>query len=201
MNVEHMQSLVLLAHFDVFPVATHLAYANNGLEAVNNISETFVGDTFAELSQSAYAVTGILNNAAGAPAVVPELLAAGGVYNSPAAMAQVVRDLERPEPQINIQPGAAGLLAMYPGEQARCTGVVGLGNINVAAGNYAPPGVNDTHVVCVATGGGGLHWVAQGSDGNFYDPGDGSVNNVWAPVNAGDAMGAYTFTGLWMVIN
>ncbi len=185
-----------------FPMVANLAYANVGPQAVNNNAVTAVINTYHQLSAAAYTITGILNNAAGVP-VNPELLAAGNVYNSPAAMAQVAIDLGRPAPQINVQAaGLPSLAGRYPNEQARCTGVVGAPNVNVAAGNYAPPGVNETHVVCVAVAGGGLHWLAQGSNGNFYDPADGSLNNVWAPINAGNPMGAnYHFTGLWMVIS
>lgn len=185
--------------YGVFPVVEALVYGNPGPQLVANNSATTLADNFTQLSTAAYAITGILNNAAGVP-VVPELLTAGNVYNSPAAMAQVAINLGRPNPQINVQPtGFIPLSARYPGEQARCTGVVGAANVNVAAGNYAAPGPAATHVVCVSVGG-GLHWVAQGSNGNFYDPANGTINNIWAPVNTGDLMGPYTFTGLWIVI-
>jgi len=184
-----------------FPQAAALAYANGGPQIVNNNANTHLADNYTQLSAAAYTVTGILNNAPGNP-VVPELLAAGHVYNSPAAMAQVAMNLGRPAPQINAQAaGFANLSALYPNERARCNGVVGAVNVNVAAGPYAAPAANATHVVCVAVAGGGLHWLAQGSDGRFYDPDDGSLNNAWAPVNTGDAMGPhYTFAGLWMSI-
>ena len=191
--------------FDVFPLVADLAYANAGPEAVDNQSASALADDYHQLSAAAYTVTGILNDNIPNPpgAVVPELLAAGNVYNSPAAMAQVTMNLGRVAPQINVQAAGYVLLnTLYPGETPRCTGVVGAGNVDVAAGAYAAPGANETHVVCVQVNGGGLHWVAQGSDGQFYDPADGSLNNAWAPVNTGDAMGAnYTFSGLWMVIS
>lgn len=191
--------------FGIFPRVAHLAYANAGPQAVNNNSAIALFDTYHQLSAAAYTITGILNNAIPNPpaAVVPELLAAGNVYNSPAAMAKVAMDLGRPAPHINTQAaGFAHLNALYPNERARCNGVVGAANVNVAAGAYAAPGAQFTHVVCVQVIGGGLHWVAQGSDGMFYDPADGSLNNPWAPVNTGDAMGAnYVFAGLWMVIS
>lgn len=77
--------------------------------------------------------------------------------------------------------------------------MVGNPNVNVNAGQYAPPGPDETHILCVNTVG-GLHWVAQGSDCNFYDPGNGTLNNNWNPQNTNDLMGNYTFTGLWLVI-
>ncbi len=185
-----------------FPQAAALAYANGGPQVVNNNANIYAADNYTQLSAAVYMLTGILNNAAGTP-VVPELLAAGHAYNSPAAMAQVAMSLGRPAPQINAQAaGFADLNARYPNEWARCNGVVGAVNVNVAAGPYAAPAANATHVVCVTAIGGGLHWLAQGSDGRFYDPSDGSLNNAWAPVNTGDAMGSgiYTFAGLWMSI-
>ena len=185
----------------VFPFNANLAYASAGPQAVNLNAAVAVADTYLQLSTQVYGVTGILNNAAGVVPVVPELLAAGNVYNSPAAMAQVALNLGR---QVSINVQAAGFIALnvlYPGEQARCVAVVGAGNVNVAAGVYAAPGALETHVVCVSTGG-GLHWLARGSNGDFYDPGDGTLNNNWNPVNANDPMGLhYTFTGLWMVIS
>lgn len=186
----------------VFPLVAKLAYADNGPQIVNQAANTALADNYHQLSAAAYAITGILNNALGAAPVVPELLAAGNVDNSPAAMAKVAIDLGRQAPRINVQAaGFAVLGALYPGERARCNAVVGQNNVDVAATPYAAPGVNDTHVVCVDAGGGLLHWVAQGSDGNFYNPADGTLNNNWAPVNTNDPMGPYTFTGLWMVIH
>jgi hypothetical protein len=189
--------------FGIFPRIANLAYANAGPQVVNNNAMTALPNTYHQLSAAAYTITGILNDNMAAIPVVPELLAAGNVYNSPAAMAQVAIDLGRPAPHINAQPfGFANLNALYPGERARCVGVVGAGNVNVAAGAYAAPGLNQTHVVCVQVVGGGLHWVAQGSNGLFYDPADGSLNNNWAPVNTGDPMGPnYAFAGLWVVIS
>lgn len=186
----------------MFPQNAALEYANPDPQLVNNQANIAANNNYHVLSAAVYRITGILNNAAGHPPVVPELLAAGNAFNSPAAMAQVAVDLGRPAPQINVQaPGFAVLGGMYPGAQARCAGVVGGARINVAAGPYAAPGVNETHVVCVNVGAGALHWLAQGSDGQFYDPAHGTLDNVWNPVNTGDQMGAnYTFTGLWMVI-
>lgn len=190
--------------FTVFPRIAHLAYANAGPQAVNNQSATALADDYHQLSASAYTITGILNNAIPHPpaAIIPELLTAGNVYNSPAAMAQVAMNLGRAAPQINAQPaGYAVLNSLYPGETGRCTAVVGAPNVNIVAGAYAAPLALQANVVCVQVAGGGLHWVAQGSDGFFYDPANGSVNNAWAPVNTGDPMGAfYTFAGLWLVI-
>lgn len=185
----------------VFPRTRVLAYANPGPEQVNNIAIIGILDNYTELSAAAYRVTGILNIPRWSRPVNPELFAAGNVYNSPAAMAKVAIDLGRPAPQIKVQaPGLKFLTDLYPNEQARCTAVVGLANVDVAAGNYARPHLNETHVVCVSLANGGLHWVAQGSDGNFYDPGNGSLNNAWDPKQTGDQMGVYIFTGLWMVI-
>ena len=185
-----------------FPMQANLAYQNAGPQAVNNAAAIAVADTYHQLSAAVYTITGILNIPAGAIPVNPELSTAGNVYNSPAAMAKAAIDMGRPAPQINIQAaGFANLGALYPGEQARCQGVVGVGNVNVAAGNYAVPGANATHMVCVAVNNGGLHWVAQGSNGNFYDPASGSLNNAWAPVNTGNPMGPnYSCAGLWLVI-
>jgi hypothetical protein len=189
--------------FGIFPLVAALAYANAGPQIVNNQSATAILNNYHQLSTAVYTVTGILSNQMPPIPVVPELLVAGNAYNSPAAMAKVAMDLGRVAPQINVQAAGYNFLnAIYPGETARCTGVVGAGNVNVAAGAYVAPGLNQTHIVCVQVIGGGLHWVAQGSNGNFYDPADGSINNNWAPVNTGNAMGPnYTFSGLWMVIS
>ena len=186
--------------FGVFPMAVPLAYQNAGPGVVNNNSAVAAPDNYHQLSAAAYIITGILNPPVGAVPVAPELNGAGNSYNSPAAMAQVAIDLGRNPPQINTQAaGYANLGALYPGARARCEGVVGVAHVSVTAGPYSRPTNDFTHIVCVDTGA-GLHWVAQGTDGNFYDPGNGTLHNVWAPVNTGDAMGPYTFTGLWMVI-
>ncbi|AUP80213.1 hypothetical protein [Flavivirga eckloniae] len=191
--------------FGIFPLVTDLAYTNEGPQEVDNASATALADDYHQLSAKAYMVTGILNNniPEQPAAVVPELLAAGNVYNSPAAMAQVAIDLGRPAPQINAQAaGYAFLNVLYPRETPRCVEVVGDANVDIDAGDYAAPGAGQTHAVCVQVNGGGLHWVAQGSDGQFYDPDDGSLNNNWEPVHTGDPMGVnYAFTGLWMVIS
>jgi hypothetical protein len=194
----------------VFPVAANLAYNDAGPQPVNLNAAINVADNYHQLSAAVYSITGILNNAPPGPAgaVVPELIAAGGVYNSPAAMAQVARDLNRTV-QINaLAPGFAFLNALYPGAQARCTAVVGAANVNTAAGAYAPPGAAATQLVCVSTAplgtGVGLHWLARGSDGNFYDPANGTIANPWvaaaAPMALNTPVGPYFFTGLWMEI-
>jgi len=188
--------------FGVFPKIATLAYANAGPQAVNHQTVTALEDNYHALSASVYAVTGILNNNLGAIPVNPELLIAGNVYNSPAAMAQVAIDLGRSVPKINAQAaGFANLNALYPNERARCNAVIGAEDVDVNAGAYASPSADQTNIVCVQTNNGGLHWVAQGSDKMFYDPADGSINNNWEPVNTGDAMGHdYTFAGLWIII-
>ncbi|NET16867.1 MAG: hypothetical protein F6K08_30660 [Okeania sp. SIO1H6] len=189
--------------FEVFPKVATLAYANHGPEEVNNTAQIANNNNYHQLSAAAYKVTGILSNKGlNQPPVKPELLKAGNVYNSPAAMAKVAQDLGRQVQKINVQPDGFGPLnRIYPGARPRCEGVVGQANVIVDAGNYAAPGQQQTHVVCVNNGTGGLHWVAQGSDGKFYDPANGSVNNTWNPIKTGDPMGYYYFAGLWMVIS
>ena len=184
----------------VFPVNANPAYADAGPQAVNLNAAIALADTYPQLSAHIYSITGILNNADRMP-VVPELLAAGNVYNSPAAMARVAINLGR-QVSINVQAAGFGVLnTLYPNARARCVAVVGAGNVNITAGVYAAPGLAETHVVCVNTGG-GLHWLAHGSNGDFYDPGNGTLNNNWNPANTKDPMGPnYTFTGLWMVIS
>lgn len=188
--------------FGVFPQIANLAYANAGPQAVNHQTVTALEDNYHRLSASVYTVTGILNDDLDDVPVNPELLIAGNVYNSPAAMAQVAIDLGRSVPNINAQPaGFAYLNSLYPNERARCNAVIGAENVDVTAGTYTSPGAGQTNIVCVQTNNGGLHWVAQGSDTMFYDPADGSINNNWDPVDTGDAMGHdYTFAGLWIII-
>ena len=196
-----MQLSRLYGAHGVFPVEKKLSYANNGPESVNKEGNTKKEDDYHKLSAAAYAVTGILNNASGIP-VSPELKASGNVYNSPAAMAKVALDFGK-EVEINVQEaGLQVLSALYPNEKGRCEEVVGGSKVDAKAGDYSKPSGDQTNLVCVSVGGGGLHWVAQGSDGNFYDPGDGSLNNKWNPKNANDNMGGnYQFSGLWMVIS
>lgn len=183
-----------------FPMISNLAYNSPGPQLVNVNAVTAIADTYPQLSAHVYSITGILNNAGNMMPVVPELLAAGNVYNSPAAMAQVAMNLGR-QVSINVQEaGFIALNALYPNEKCRCEAIVGPGNVNVAAGNYAAPGPQETHVVCVKTEE-GFHWLASGSNGDFYDPADGTLNNNWNPVNTNDPMGMqYVFTGLWMEI-
>ena len=191
------------------PVPVPLAYADP-VTGVATGAAINPADNYQQLSAAVYAVTGILNNAPPGPggAVVPELIAAGNVYNSPAAMAQVALNLGR-NVQINVQAAGFGPLnALYPGAQARCIAVVGAANVNVAAGPYAAPGAAATQLVCVSTAllgaGGGLHWLARGTNGNFYDPANGTLANAWvapaAPMALNTPVGPYFFTGLWMDI-
>jgi hypothetical protein len=189
----------------VFPMEAALAYANVGPQPVDNKGNTAKENDYHELSAAAYKVTGILNNVGKInEAVNPELLTAGNVHNSPAAMAKVAIDLGRKAPKINMQEdGFKALSSSYPLAKARCEGVVGKANIDLKALNYTAPEKGTTHVVCVAHENNPkvLHWVAQGSDGNFYDPHDGSINNDWTPKGPRSKMGNYIFTGLWMVIS
>jgi len=184
--------------FGKFPNNLNITYADNGPEEVNNQS-TFNQDMdYIHLAETVYTVTGILN----VPTAVPELISAGNMYNSLAAMAQVAINLGMQIPTINVLSTAYDTLRhYYPNEENRCVGVVGGGNVITNVATYAAPQENQTHVVCVSNADGSLHWIAQGSDGNFYDSANGSVDNQWNPVNYGDAIGDYLFAGLWIVIS
>jgi hypothetical protein len=199
---------VAVGAFGVFPVNAGLAYATvmQGAQPVAVVRNANIAavNSFPQICTAIYVVTRILNppppDQVWGP-VAPELLVGGNGYNSPAAMAQVVVNLGRAAPTINAQQaGFANLAGLYPGEQARCQLVVGQQNVNVQAGQYAAPGANEVSLLCVEIGN-GLHWVAQGSDGNFYDPADGVLDHNWAaPAQTGDPVGPYAFAGLWMVI-
>jgi len=184
--------------FGIFPNNLHIEYSDNGPEEVNNQSTFNQNMDYMHLAGAVYTVTGILN----VPTAVPELISSGDMYNSLAAMAQVAINLGMQIPTINVLSTAYGTLSTaYPNEESRCVGVVGIDNVISNVATYAAPQENQTHVLCVSNADGSLHWIAQGSDGNFYDSANGSVNNQWNPINYGDAMGDYFFAGLWIVIS
>jgi hypothetical protein len=182
------------------PVVADTPIAYNG-----NNAELTPADTFPLLAGNVYALTGILNPSRLVNQAAPELVDANG-YNSPAAMAQIALTLGR---QVNVnitQLGFEILDPLYPGEQERCTAVVGAGNVHIGTAeapvNYAAAQPGETQIICVQTNF-GLHMVARGSDGNYYDPGNGSLGNDWGDPDAGGFFAAsnYTFTGLWLVLS
>lgn len=173
------------------PVQANTAIAYNDIHG-----QLTSANTFGQLAASVYALTGILN-----PVMPPnpELVLNGG-YNSPAALAQVALTLGR---AVSVNITAAGFLvlgALYPAEQTRCNAVVGPANLHIGTAaapvNYAAPGLGETQIVCVQTNGGSLHWLARGSDCNYYDPANGSLGNAWGNLQAS----GYTFTGLWLTL-
>jgi len=198
------------------PIAPNTVLTYSFTAAAGRITlsrKTAALDPYRELGRKVYDVTGILNIGPPLPppplpppAVVPELLENGNVYNSPAAMAKVAKDLGR-APRINaLTDGILALGALYPGEQARCLTVVGAPNIKVDHVSYDPP-VAETHIVCVYSGMApnfNLHWLARGSNGLYYDPRDGTLNNNWGgilPRGYLAPIGPYFFAGLWIVIS
>lgn len=181
------------------PLATNITY--NG-----NAQTLLPADAFPQLAAKVYALTGILNPAFPPIPANPELVPNNG-YNSPAAMAQVALALGRAV-IINItQAGYAALSPVYPGEYGRCVAVVGAPNVHVGTAmapvNYAAPMAGETQIINVDNGGGGLHMLSRGSDGNYYDPANGSLGNAWGdPTLPGfNAASGYTFTGLWLVLS
>ncbi|HEY8036682.1 MAG TPA: hypothetical protein VIF37_13970 [Methylobacter sp.] len=183
------------------PVAENTAIAYNG-----NNAQLTPADTFPLLAGKVYALTGILNPSRALNPLAPELVAANG-YNSPAAMAQIALTLGR-QVIVNItQFGFESLSPLYPNEQERCTAVVGVGNVRVGTAavpvNYAVSQPNETQIVCVQNNLGGLHMLARGADGNYYDPADGSLGNNWGDPDSGgfNAASNYMFTGLWLVLS
>ncbi|MDD5411405.1 MAG: hypothetical protein PHF31_08325 [Methylobacter sp.] len=185
------------------PVAANTVIAYNG-----NNQLLSPADNFHQLATKVYVLTGILNiqRLIDQRPIIPELVAANG-YNSPAALAQVAMTLGRAVTVNATQAGFALLNPLYPGEYARCVGVVGAGSVHVGTGmapvNYAAPQPGETHIISVQNGGGGLHMLARGSDGNYYDPGNGSLGNTWGdPTLPGfNAASGYTFAGLWLVLS
>jgi hypothetical protein len=183
------------------PVAVNTNIAYNG-----NNQQLTAADTFPQLAAKVYALTGILNPLFPPIPANPELVPNNG-YNSPAALAQVAVTLGR-HVTVNItQAGNAALSPVYPGEYGRCVAVVGGGNVHVGTAlapvNYAAPQVGETHIISVDNGGGGLHMLARGYDGNYYDPGHGTLGNNWGnPTLPGfNAASGYTFAGLWLVLS
>ncbi|BAP56715.1 hypothetical protein THII_2418 [Thioploca ingrica] len=64
--------------------------------------------------------------------------------------------------------------------------------------------MGETQIICVNSGA-GLHMLGRGSNGDYYDPATGTLNNNWgnpdAPGFGGATGGMYEFTGLWLVLN
>jgi len=186
----------VLGAFNKFPSDKQISYTNDGPEKVNNQATFNQGMKYPDLANEIYHVTGILNM----PQGVPELIASGSMFNTPAAMAKVAKDMGMDNIKVNVlSKDYKGLSASYPNEENRCVDIVGRENVIIDAPEYkAPKNDNEINVVCVFSGS-SLHWLAQGSDGKFYDPGDGSVDNNWNPVSG--SMGSYTFAGLWITIS
>ena len=216
-------TVAALGSLGIFPVSqdvTLLRLLQEEDDDINNpgvdLRATISPDhDFHQLSNLVYTVTGILNplpkdaNTADPVPVVPELIAGGG-YNSPAAMAWVAIQLGTRVGMGILKTGSI-LQCLYPGEQGRCKQVIGENNINLKAVQYAPPKDNQINLVCVSSRS-GLHWLAQSSNGAFYDPADGSINQLskgWQQPKKIDSPVAningsyprnYRFAGLWLVI-
>lgn len=189
--------------FGIFPAINILSFVSIGPESIMKAGTIKQGDDYHALSLSIYGITGVLNiqDPTIPPPVAPELLNAGNVYNSPAAMLSAIIDFGVFQVKIFAQKkGFAAINKLYPGAKQRCINLVTTANVNVNAALYAKPAAKQTKIVCVNKNDGTIHWVAQGSDGYFYDPLNGKVNNTWTPRKTGDAMGNYTFSGLWIEI-
>lgn len=202
--------------FGRFPVQVGglpIAYQNAGLFSVATNAVLMPANTYAQLTASVYKVVGILNllPIPLVPPVIPELGNGPNLYNSPAAIASVAMQIGALPPQLTVRvdTSAAGLplLQFYPGEVQRCQCAVGVANVNAnGTAVYAPPAANQTQIICVQNLLGGLHWLARGSNGQWYDPGLGTTNNAWvlnlANNEIRDATNTlvYRFSGVWLTI-
>lgn len=190
--------------FGVFPQVAYLSYGALQLSgSVYNTAVTALDNNYQQLSSAVYQITGILNNnIPHHPPILPEYIDANG-YNSIAAMARVAIQLGRPAPIINAQPAGYGQFNIaYTTDFSNCYELVGNHNVDVSANIYTSPTESSTHILLVNNMV-NPHWVVQGSDGLFYDPADGSLNNDWGTTSSfGEKLGPkYIFAGIWIVIH
>ena len=177
-----------------------LHYDDSGPESVSRTGNLKGVTNVHDRSNVVYQVTGILNNSP-----PPELIQEGkDLGNSPAAMAEVGLQLGMRVDIHAQKPAMAQLLKIYPGAERRCIKAVGEEHADSNAGPYAPPGESETHMILVQRkSNDNMHWLAQGSDGMFYDPIDGSTTHTWQPKNFLDHLrkSDYVFLGLWLVVS
>ncbi|MEH2237064.1 hypothetical protein [Nostoc sp.] len=216
-NQNHCGAYALVAAigaFGRFPVQVGglpIAYQNAGPFPVARNAVLMPTNTYAQLAALVYQVVGILNllpNPLVFP-VTPELGNGLNLYNSPAAIASVAMQIGAPLPQLTVRvdTSAAGLqlLQFYPNEVQRCQCAVGMANVNeTGTAVYALPALNQTQIVCVQANH-NLHWVVRGSNGQWYDPGTGLMNNQWNVDVVNNTIIAgmnvvYQFSGVWLTI-
>ncbi|NEY26833.1 hypothetical protein G4V03_01615 [Escherichia coli] len=152
-------------------------------------------DTFAVAAGKVFAVTGIL------PPPDEDVVPPDGGYNSPAAMAKVACDFGL-EVVINVTHAAYAVLGtLYPNELQNCLSVVGA-EVLLNAEYSNDIGESELQLLCVDNGSGGLHFIARGSNGLYYDPATGIRTLNWGdPTLAAFVESGYVFSGLWMVIS
>ena len=152
-------------------------------------------DTFAVAAGKVFQVTGIL------PPPGEDIVPPDGGYNSPAAMAKVAYDFGL-DVVINVTHEAYEALgALYPNELQNCLNVAGV-EVLLNAEYSNDIADNALQLLCVDNGFGGLHFVARGSNGLYYDPATGVRSLDWGDpqlmtfvINSG-----YAFSGLWLVL-
>lgn len=91
--------------FGIFPTTRILSYVSIGPEAIMKTGTIKPGFDYHALSLSIYGITAVLNKESPGipPQVIPELLNAGNVYNTPAAMLNAVVDFSVFQPRLFIQ--------------------------------------------------------------------------------------------------
>lgn len=209
--------------FQTFPINAQITYAGQNLPAIS--STIAMANTFRELAAAVYAMSGILNpppnvqppqppNPELMVPVPPNIYPING-YNSLAVLAAAAISLNRVPTIFATQAGFAMLSPFYPGEEDRCIAVVGVENVHIGGRGatvvtYQAPTATQTQVIVVANVGGGLHFVARGSDGGYYDPAPAvpphtNLGNMWGPpdnpgFNAATG-GLYNFGGVWITIS
>ncbi|AWJ90037.1 hypothetical protein Sp245p_09685 [Azospirillum baldaniorum] len=134
------------------------------------------------------------------------------LQNSPSALAYVAKQFGLTV-TVNIikdantkastcQTMASLLLQDFDDEVRRCmlsATVNGEGGNGVLNGvDYAAPGSDEVHLLCVAQGK-SMHWLTRGTNG-FYDPGDATINAWTIAADGTMTGGGYTFTGIWIVL-
>ena len=95
----------------------------------------------------------------------------------------------------------AVLGTLYPNELQNCLSVVGA-EVLLNAEYSNDIGESELQLLCVDNGSGGLHFIARGSNGLYYDPATGICTRNWGdPTLAAFVESGYVFSGLWMVIS
>jgi hypothetical protein len=178
--------LAVAMAFKVLPPERDVILSHHGRESIIEKEKPLE-----RVADSIYRITGNLGTSGG------YLTKNEDGYNSPSSLSYVASQLGLNVKLYGLKDSVKELSQYYPSELSRCRNESS--PLYISESFYSAPSDGEANLLCVANSNEALHWISQGSDHLYYDPGDGIHSHQWkTPRVQGNLIGPYRWKGIWM---